>query len=136
MARLKHYLFLLVVTFSFTVMLPVIVAWTAQPPASTQQVQAKPSVIQAFEADFYRRNGTQKPVSVRRYVIQGNYALLEWTFGEMGGMALLSKASNQWRVIEQGGGAMDVSTLTQAGVPSSQAQQLYTALRQQKLNPL
>lgn len=107
----------------------------AQTPPSTQQAQQKPSVIQAFEADFYRRNGSKKPVLVRKSVIRGNYALLEWTFGEMGGMALLSKASNQWTVIEQGGGAMDVNTLIQAGVQPSQAQQLYQAFYQQKLSP-
>ncbi|MBW4490653.1 MAG: hypothetical protein KME12_23005 [Trichocoleus desertorum ATA4-8-CV12] len=136
MAHFKYYLILLIATFSLSIMLPTIAGWSAHTlpptPAASQQL----SVIQAFAADFYHRNGTQRTVSVRRYAVEGNYALLEWTSGEMGGMALLLKASTQWTLIDQGGGAMDTNTLIQAGVPPAQARQLYQAFQQQKLNPL
>ncbi len=59
--------------------------------------------------------------------VLGNYALIDWYGGEASGYAAFKRVSGeQWKVIDFGGGATDVSDLVQHGVPSSVASRLCT----------
>ena len=65
----------------------------------------------------WNRPGEQ--VQVNPVAISGDYAVADWTQGEMGGRALLSKESGKWRVILCAGDALrDASMLKEFGVPS------------------
>ena len=65
----------------------------------------------------------EQPV-VRRTVVAGKYALATWRWGEAGGQALLVKQQGRWQVISEGGGALDLATLQQNGVPANIARTL------------
>jgi cytoskeletal protein RodZ len=70
-----------------------------------------------------RENLPQSP-AIRRTVIKEGYALATWTWGEAGGQTVLSLANEKWTVLTGGGGAVDVSVLEAAGVPTTIAEQL------------
>jgi hypothetical protein len=70
-----------------------------------------------------RQNSPQAP-TVRRTVIESNYALSTWAWGEAGGQAVLALADGDWRVLASGGGAVDVATLTALDVPTATAERL------------
>ena len=61
---------------------------------------------------------------VYRTVVEGDYALASWRWGEAGGQTVLFKPQGEWTVLSAGGGANDVATLEAAGVPSNIAQTL------------
>jgi hypothetical protein len=54
-----------------------------------------------------------------------NYALVDWTYGEMGGQVLLKKEDGQWKVVTGGGGSLqNAEYLMEFGVPSEIAKTL------------
>lgn len=70
-----------------------------------------------------RENLSQLP-TIRRTVIEENYALVTWNWGEAGGQTALSFSDMSWAVSASGGGAVNVSTLEAAGIPTEIAEQL------------
>lgn len=57
--------------------------------------------------------------------VVGNYALTDWDEGDASGYAAFKRVSaEQWKQIDWGGGATDVSDLVQHGVPEPIARQL------------
>ena len=70
-----------------------------------------------------RENLSQLP-SIRRTVINEDYALTTWSWGEAGGQSVLSLTEEGWQVLASGGGAVDTSVMEEAGVPTEIAQQL------------
>lgn len=93
---------------------------------SRQQAQATPpsAIAQAGDQDQvtavvvrHLSGGTAQP-RVMQVRIVGNYALADWLLGEnAGGQALLVRDQSSWRLIQSGGGAMDVEYLRGLGVP-------------------
>ncbi|MEL7358229.1 MAG: hypothetical protein AAFN40_16900 [Cyanobacteria bacterium J06560_6] len=65
-----------------------------------------------------------QPPTVRRTVIEGDYALATWIWGEAGGQTVLSRTDETWTVLTGGGGAIDVAGLEAVGVPTAIAEQL------------
>lgn len=61
---------------------------------------------------------------IRRTVIQEDYALVTWSWGEAGGQTALSLVNEEWTVLTSGGGSVDSPVLEAAGVPTDIAQQL------------
>ena len=70
-----------------------------------------------------RENLSQAPI-IRRPVVYEGYALSTWAWGEAGGQSVLSLTDSSWQVIASGGGAMNISVLEEANVPTAIADQL------------
>ena len=70
-----------------------------------------------------RENLPESP-SISRTVVNEGYAIATWMWSEAGGQSVLSLTDEAWTVIASGGGAVDVSVLEEAGVPTEIAQQL------------
>lgn len=70
------------------------------------------------------RENLPEPPSISRTVVDEGYAIATWTWGEAGGQSVLSLTDETWTVITSGGGAVGVSVLEEAGVPTEIAQQL------------
>jgi hypothetical protein len=66
----------------------------------------------------------QEQPRIQRVIIEGNYALATWHWGEAGGQAALIQVEDAWTVLSAGGGALDAATLEDLGVPASTAQGL------------
>jgi hypothetical protein len=62
--------------------------------------------------------------TVRRSTVEGKYAIATWQWGEAGGQSILTQQGKRWKVIGSGGGAVDLATLKQNGVPDTIAEQL------------
>ena len=62
--------------------------------------------------------------SIRRTTVKQGYAIATWIWGEAGGQSVLSLTDESWTVIASGGGAVDLSVLEEAGVPTNIAEQL------------
>ena len=62
----------------------------------------------------------EQPI-VKRTSVAGNYALATWTWGEAGGQSILAKKQGRWQVLSSGGGAVDVATLKEVGIPEQTA---------------
>lgn len=73
--------------------------------------------------------------SISRTVIEENYALATWIWGEAGGQTALSFTDDAWTVLTSGGGAIDVSGLEAAGVPSAIVEKLVEGDRTQWETP-
>ncbi|MEL6327036.1 MAG: hypothetical protein AAFQ61_09060 [Cyanobacteria bacterium J06626_23] len=65
----------------------------------------------------------QQPEVIRTVVV-GDFALATWHWGETAGQTVLAEVDTIWQVLISGGGAVDVSTLIEVGVPADIAQQL------------
>ena len=69
------------------------------------------------------------PVTTEVVVVQGNYALADWTQGSKGGRALLVKTPESWKVLVCGGeGLTRVDNIKGARVPEKTAQSLVSQL--------
>ena len=67
----------------------------------------------------------QEPLSVEPIVVSGNYAIADWTQGEMGGRALLRKHQGAWAIVLcAGDGIKSKDALLKAGVPLGDAERL------------
>lgn len=84
-----------------------------------------------------RENLPQTP-SIRRTVVEDDYAIATWAWGEAGGQAVLSLADDEWKVLSSGGGAVDASTLEELDVPEAIAERLMESdrsAREQEVKP-
>lgn len=67
----------------------------------------------------------QHPLAVDPIVVSGDYAIADWTQGEMGGRALLKSDRAAWELILcAGDGIRTKAALMKAGVPSRDAERL------------
>jgi hypothetical protein len=62
--------------------------------------------------------------TVRRTTVEGKYAIATWQWGEAGGQSILTQQGKRWKVVGSGGGAVNLETLKQKGVPDKIAEQL------------
>jgi hypothetical protein len=62
--------------------------------------------------------------TVRRTTVEGQYAIATWQWGEAGGQSILTQQGKRWKVVGSGGGAVDLETLKQKGVPDTIADRL------------
>lgn len=113
----------------FIALSPIALSWaqTQLPTAHTIAQTSTQDQIAAVVRQHLTRNGGTAQPNVRRVRVAGDFALATWTRGEAGGQALLRRDQSGWRVLQSGGGAMDVGTLRGLGVPTDAiAQQLLT----------
>ena len=61
---------------------------------------------------------------VTRTTVEGNYAIATWLWGEAQGQAILAKKQKRWQVLSAGGGAINLTTLKEVGVPEKTARSL------------
>jgi hypothetical protein len=102
-------------------------SWTNSQPV--QIAQATPTVDAAVARVTLNQllEGSQNPQrqpEVYRTIVEGNYALATWRWGEAGGQTVLAKKEGRWTVLTSGGGAVDASTLQEVGVPAAIVQRL------------
>ena len=62
--------------------------------------------------------------TVRRTTVEGTYAIATWQWGEAGGQSILTQQGKRWKVVGSGGGAVDLATLKQKGIPAKIADRL------------
>ncbi|MBD1853415.1 hypothetical protein H6F87_26235 [Cyanobacteria bacterium FACHB-502] len=93
------------------------VAQTVPAPSITIAQASSQDQISQIVVNYLEKDGGTAQASVWSVKVVGNYALAHWLQGHAGGQALLRRANNQWAIVQLGGGAMDVSTLRQLGVP-------------------
>ncbi|MEO0537717.1 MAG: hypothetical protein AAF215_28125 [Cyanobacteria bacterium P01_A01_bin.123] len=94
-----------------------------QAPETTEEIHAEVAQITLDALLAETEESTTEP-EVYRTIIQGDYALATWRWGEGGGQSVLSKESGDWQVLSSGGGVVDVSTLEELGIPADIAQML------------
>lgn len=100
-----------------------------QPDAPSLVAQARPAIDLTVARTTTNhllqnaQNHSQQP-EVYRTIVEGNYALATWRWGEGGGQAVLSKQNGRWSVLTFGGGAVNAATLQESGVPANIAQRL------------
>lgn len=95
----------------------------AQAPETTEEIHAEVAQITLDDLLAETEEPTTEP-EVYRTIVQGDYALATWRWGEGGGQSVLSKEAGEWQVLSAGGGVVDVSTLEDLGVPADIAQTL------------
>jgi hypothetical protein len=61
---------------------------------------------------------------VRRTTVEGKYAIATWQWGEAGGQSILIQQGKRWKVVGSGGGAVNLETLKQKGIPAKMAERL------------
>ncbi len=62
--------------------------------------------------------------TIRRTTVEGKYAIATWQWGEAGGQSILTQQGKRWKVVGSGGGAVNLETLKQKGVPDKIAEKL------------
>jgi hypothetical protein len=62
--------------------------------------------------------------TIRRTTVKGKYAIATWQWGEAGGQSILIQQSKRWKIVDSGGGAVNLETLKQKGVPAKVAEKL------------
>ncbi|MEO1396237.1 MAG: hypothetical protein AAFV90_25350 [Cyanobacteria bacterium J06634_5] len=102
---------------------------TAVLAQSVPEEQATPPEVEAINQATleYLKDGREdlpETPSITRTVVDEGYAIATWTWGEAGGQSVLSLTDEIWTVIASGGGAVDVSVLVEAGVPTDIAERL------------
>ncbi|MEL6777775.1 MAG: hypothetical protein AAFO06_11005 [Cyanobacteria bacterium J06597_16] len=104
---------------------------------STLEISPEAEAVNQVTIEYLlqeRENLPQSP-SISRTVIEENYALATWTWGDAGGQTALSLTDESWTVLTGGGGAIDVSSLEAVGVPSAIAEKLVEGDRTQWETP-
>jgi hypothetical protein len=108
-----------------------IIAATQILPNLVEQAIAKPTAVQPnsdiAKATISQLLGKQKPKVqpvAQRTVVEGKYAIATWQWGEAGGQSILIQQGKRWKVISSGGGAINLETLTQKGIPTQIAERL------------
>jgi hypothetical protein len=61
---------------------------------------------------------------VRRTTVEEQYAIATWQWGEAGGQSILTQQGKRWKVVGSGGGAVNLESLKQKGVPDKIADRL------------
>jgi hypothetical protein len=62
--------------------------------------------------------------TVRRTTLEGKYAIATWQWGEAGGQSILTLQGKRWKVLGSGGGAVNLETLKESGIPAKTAERL------------
>jgi hypothetical protein len=62
--------------------------------------------------------------TVRRSTVEEKYAIATWQWGEAGGQSVLIQQGKRWKVFGSGGGAVNLETLKQKGIPAKTAERL------------
>jgi hypothetical protein len=76
---------------------------------------------------IYQLLNKQKPKVqpvVQRTIVEGKYAIATWQWGEAGGQSILAQRGKRWKVVGSGGGAVNLETLKQKGIPAKTAEWL------------
>jgi hypothetical protein len=90
-----------------------------------KKVKIDPAVAKATIAQLLSKiDKTPEQPIVRRTSIEGNYAVATWTWGEAGGQSILTKKQGRWQVLSSGGGAVNLATLKEVGIPEQTARVL------------
>ena len=90
---------------------------TAKKKVKIDSAVAKATIAQLLS----KVDKTREQPIVKRTSVEGNYALATWTWGEAGGQSILAKKQGRWQVLSSGGGAVDVTTLKEVGIPEQTA---------------
>lgn len=99
-------------------------ACTASPTSSSQVDQA--AILQQMHATWDRPDA---PLEAGPVVVEGDYAVADWTQGSTGGRALLKHEHGAWTtVLCAGDGIRDAGGLTDVGLPEAQARALAAKL--------
>lgn len=84
------------------------------------------AIASMMRAMFERRGA---PLDAGPIVIDGDYAVADWTQGEMGGRALLERRADGWAIVLCAGDVLRTEAGVQSvGVPAPHAQRLARAL--------
>jgi hypothetical protein len=122
------------ITFFLTMLLTVlaVVAINQAFPNVIEQALAKsvtsasdPAIAKATIEHLLSAKGQSKvQPTVRRTTVEGQVAIATWQWGEAGGQSILTQQGKRWKVVGSGGGAVDLETLKQKGVPDTIADRL------------
>jgi hypothetical protein len=84
-----------------------------------------PAIAKATIANLLSSKSKSKAQpTVRRTTVEGKYAIATWQWGEAGGQSILTQQGKRWKVVDSGGGAINLETLKQKGVPAKVAENL------------
>jgi hypothetical protein len=122
---------LLVFVLIATLSLASVIAVTQVLPNLVERAIAKPAIVQKdseiSKATISQLLGKQKPKVqpvVQRTIVEGKYAIATWQWGEAAGQSILIQQGKRWKVISSGGGAINLETLKQKGIPTQIAERL------------
>jgi hypothetical protein len=96
------------------------------PPTLAQSSDVQQATA-ALIADLSRPSpALQKygPGQVTQMAVESNYAMAKWTWGEAGGIAVLSKQQGNWRVLTRRDDWIGLRGFVSLGVPQPVAQKL------------
>jgi len=100
---------------------------TNQPKTSPNvKKQNTPEIVNPVVAkDFKSQITNSNMITLYNTTVTDNYALQEWGDANKGGVALLKYQDNQgWLLLSLGGGAWDLPSLLEIGVPKLAAEKL------------
>ncbi|MEL6780647.1 MAG: hypothetical protein AAFO06_25775 [Cyanobacteria bacterium J06597_16] len=105
---------------------PEVPSVVAQALPNEQEISPEVTAVTEATLTHLQQGSSNSPQSptVRRAVIEEDYALATWSWGEAGGQTVLSRTDETWTVLTGGGGAIDVAGLEAAGVPTAIAEEL------------
>jgi hypothetical protein len=120
------FFFIMLLTVSAVVavsqVLPNLVESAIAKPAITTN---NPEITKATIAHLLSSKSKSKvQPTVRRTTVEEKYAIATWQWGEAGGQSVLIQQSKRWKVVDSGGGAINLETLKQKGVPAKVAEKL------------
>jgi hypothetical protein len=102
--------------------LPNLVESAIAKPAITA---SNPAIAKATIAHLLSSKSKSKvQPTVRRTTVEEKYAIATWQWGEAGGQSILIQQSKRWKIVDSGGGAINLETLKQKGVPAKVAEKL------------
>jgi hypothetical protein len=111
--------------------LSAVIADTQVLPNQVEQAIAKPTVVQpnpdiAKATISHLITGKKPKIQpvLQRTIVESKYAIATWQWGEAGGQSILIQQGKRWKVVGSGGGAVDLETLKQKGIPAKTAEQL------------
>ncbi|MFM2432674.1 MAG: hypothetical protein RLZZ511_3888 [Cyanobacteriota bacterium] len=123
----RFWIFILIATLSLSSILAV----TQVLPSLVERAIAKPIAAQKdseiSKVTISQLLGKQKPKIqpvVQRTIVEEKYAIATWQWDEAGGQSILIKQGKRWKVISSGGGAVNLETLKQKGIPAQIAERL------------
>jgi Rieske Fe-S protein len=101
-------------------------------PNSVESAIAKPAITTSnseiakatIEHLLSSKSKSKAQPTVRRTTVEGKYAIATWQWGEAGGQSILTQQGRRWKVVGSGGGAVNLETLKQKGVPVKVAEKL------------
>lgn len=97
------------------------------PKSSQPSGTSEPESIDQAALQHLNTPGSAK-ATIKKTAIVENTALIQWQQGEAGGMMLLRKENETWKVLTSGGGAMSLKDLSEYDVPRPTAESLLTQI--------